>query len=446
MSQPNLLTVLSDLISDARKAGADAADAIVVDGTSVSVTSRLGKLEQLERSEGGDVGLRVLIGKRQAIVSSSDRSKEALKELVERAVAMARTVPEDPFCGIAAPEQLAKSLPALDICDSSEISAETLIEKAKACEAAALDVKGVTNSEGASAAWGKTQVAIAASNGFARAYESSGSSLSVSVIAGESDAMETDYDYTSAVYFADLKTPADVGASAGARAVRKLGGRKVASQKVPVIFDARVARGLVGHFLGAINGSSIARGTSFLKDAMNTEVFSGAINIFEDPHRNRGLRSKPCDAEGLPNKRRALIDQGKLTTWILDLRSARQLKLDPTGHATRGTGSPPSAGTTNVWLEAGKHSPAALMSDIKEGLFVTDLSGQGVNGVTGDYSRGAVGFWIENGQITYPVHEITIAGNLKEMFKRLTPADDLDMRYGVDAPTVRIDGMSLAGM
>lgn len=447
MSQSDLLNILSDLITDAKKAGADAADAIVADGTSVSVTYRLGKLEQLERSEGGDIGLRVLIGKRQAIVSSADRSKEALKELVERAVAMARTVPEDPFCGIADPSQLAKTLPVLDICDPAEVAAATLIEKAKACEATALAVKGVTNSEGASASWGKSQVAIAASNGFARAYESSGSSMSVSVIAGESDGgMETDYDYTSAVYFADMKTPEEVGRGAADRAVRKLGGRKVSSRKVPVIFDARVARGMVSHFIGAINGASIARGTSFLKDAMNTGVFGPHINIFEDPHRNRGLRSKPCDAEGLPNKARALIDKGTLTTWIMDLRAARQLKLEPTGHASRGTGSPPGASVTNVWLEAGAATPADLMSDIKDGLFVTDLVGQGVNGVTGDYSRGAVGFWIENGQITYPVHEITIAGNLKDMFKQLTPANDLEMRYGIDAPTLRIDGLTLAGM
>jgi PmbA protein len=446
MSQSELLNVLSDLMTSAKKAGADAADAIVADGTSVSVTYRLGKLEQLERSEGGDIGLRVLIGKRQAIVSSADRSPAALKELVERAVAMARTVPEDPFCGIATAEQLAKSLPALDICDPAEISAETLIEKARACEAAARDVKGVTNSEGASAAWGKSQVAIAASNGFARAYESSGSSMSVSVLAGDSDqGMETDYDYTTAVYFADMKTPEEVGQAAGSRAVRKLGGRKISSQKVPVIFDARVARGVVGHLLGAINGSSVARGTTFLKDALGTDVFGNGINIFEDPHRHRGLRSKPCDAEGLPNKARALIDKGVLTTWILDLRSARQLKLEPTGHAGRGTGSPPSPGTTNVWLEAGTRTPEELMSDIKEGLFVTDLVGQGVNGVTGDYSRGAVGFWIENGQLTYPVHEITVAGNLKDMFKRITPANDLELRYGVDAPTLRIDGLTLAG-
>lgn len=447
MSQPELLNILSDLITDAKKAGADAADAIVADGTSVSVTSRLGKLEQLERSEGGDIGLRVLIGKRQAIVSSADRSKDALRELVERAVAMARTVPEDPFCGIAEPGELAKNLPVLDICDPTEISAATLIERAQACEATALAVKGVTNSEGASASWGKSQVAIAASNGFARGYESSGSSLSVSVIAGKSeDGMETDYDYTSAVYFADMKTPEDVGHGAGMRAVRKLGGRKVTSRKVPVIFDARVARGMISHFIGAINGASVARGTTFLKDALNTGVFGPHINIFEDPHRNRGLRSKPCDAEGLPNKARALIDKGMLTTWILDLRASRQLKLAPTGHASRGTGSPPGASVTNVWLEAGKDTPAALMSDIKDGLFVTDLVGQGVNGVTGDYSRGAVGFWIENGQITYPVHEITIAGNLKDMFKQITPANDLEMRYGLDAPSLRIDGMSLAGM
>ena len=440
------LNVLSDLIASAKKAGADAADAIVADGTSVSVTYRLGKLEQLERSEGGDIGLRVLIGKRQAIVSSADRSKTALAELVERAVAMARTVPEDPFCGIAEPAQLATSLPTLDICDPAEVSAETLIEKAQACEAAARDVKGVTNSEGASAAWGRSQVAIAASNGFARAYESSGSSMSVSIIAGDSDSgMETDYDYTSAVYFADLKSPAEVGRSAGARAVRKVGGRKISSRKVPVIFDARVARGMLSHFLGAINGASVARGTTFLKDAMGTKVFGPGINILEDPHRHRGLRSKPCDAEGLPNQARTSIDKGVLTTWILDLRSARQLNLTPTGHASRGTGSPPGASVTNVWLEAGAMSPAALMADIKDGLFVTDLVGQGVNGVTGDYSRGAVGFWIENGRITYPVHEVTIAGNLKDMFKRIVPADDLELRYGIDAPTLRIDDMALAG-
>lgn len=445
MANDYLLNLLSDLISDARRAGADEADAIVADGTSVSITYRLGKLEQLERSEGGDVGLRVLVGKRQAIVSSADRSKEALKELVERAVAMAKTVPEDEFCGLASPDQLAKSLPKLDICDPTEVSADTLIERARACEEAARAVAGVTNSDGASASWGQSSVAIVASNGFQRSYSSSGSSLSVSVLAGTDQGMETDYDYSSAVYFSDLRKPEDIGQTAGTRVVKKLGARKVPSQKVPIVFDPRVARGLVSSFLSAINGASVARGTTFLKNAMNTEIFARHVTIVEDPHRDRGLRSKPCDAEGLPNSRRNLIDRGVLTSWILDLRSARQLKLAPTGHAARGPGGPPSPSSTNVYLVAGGSAPSGLMSDIKQGFYVTDLVGQGVNMVTGDYSRGAVGFWIENGQLAYPVSEVTVAGNMKEMFKQLTPASDLELRFGIDAPTVRIDGMTVAG-
>lgn len=445
-SSENLLDILTGLIAQAKRAGADEADAIIADGTSIAVTWRLGKLEHLERSEGGDIGLRVLCGKRQAIVASSDRSPAALKELVERGIAMARTVPEDPFVGLADKSQLATWLPKLDICDPTELTAEQLIETARACEDAARAVKGVTNSEGASASWGKSQVAIANSIGFSRAYESSGSSFSCSVIAGTSDkGMETDYDYTSAVYVSDLRNPDEVGRTAGERAVRKLGGRKVKSGQFPVIFDPRVARGIVSHAIGAINGASVARGTTFLKDAMNTEVFGPHVDIIEDPHRNRGPRSKPCDAEGLPNRRRNLFDGGILTTWLLDLRSARQLKLEPTGHAARGSGSPPSPSATNVFLAAGLRTPKALMSDIKKGLYVTDLVGQGVSLVTGDYSRGAVGFWIENGELTYPVNEVTIAGNLKSMFRRLTPASDLELRYGVDAPTLRIDGMTLAG-
>ena len=446
MAQPALLDILTALIAKARKAGADQADAIVADGTSVSVTWRMGKLEHLERSEGGDIGLRVLVGKRQAIVSSSDRSPAALTELVDRAIAMARTVPEDPFVGLADKAQLATWLPTLDIFDPTELTAEQLIARATACEEAARAVKGVTNSEGASASWGISEVAIANSIGFLRTYRTSGSSLSCSVIAGNAKkGMETDYDYTSAVYVSDLRPSEDIGRGAAERAVRKLGGRKVKSAQVPVIYDPRVSRGLVSHAIGAINGSSIARGTSFLKDAMNTEVFGPTVDIIEDPHRTRGPRSKPCDAEGLPNRRRQLFDGGQLRTWLLDLRTARQLKLEPTGHAARGAGSAPSPAATNVYMAAGMCTPKALMSDIKKGLYVTDLVGQGVSGVTGDYSRGAVGFWIENGELTYPVNEVTIAGNLKTMFKRLTPASDLEIRYGVDAPTVRIDGMTLAG-
>lgn len=446
MASSDLLNLLTDLINDAKKAGADAADAIVADGTSVSVTYRLGKLEHLERSEGGDIGLRVFKGKRQAIVSSADRKPDALKELVERAVSMAATVPEDPYCGIAEADQLATALPELDICDPQDIPVETLIGQAEACEEAARAVKGVTNSEGASASWGRHQVAVAASNGFARTYESSGSSLSASVLAGDSTTgMETDYDYTAAVYFGDLRTAEDVGRSAGERAVKKIGGRKIASQKIPIIYDPRVARGIVSHFVGGINGAAVARGTTFLKDFMDKVVFDPSITITENPHLDRGLRSKPCDAEGLANRKRNLADAGVLTTWIMDLRAARQLNLKPTGHASRGTGSPPGASATNVTLSPGKLSPAELMSDIKQGLYVTDLVGQGVNMITGDYSRGAVGYWIENGEIAYPVHEVTVAGNLKEMFTQLTPANDLEIRYGIDSPTLRIDGMSVAG-
>lgn len=440
------LNLLTDLIAKAKTAGADEADAILADGDSTSVTYRLGELEQLERSEGGDIGLRVLVGKKQAIVSSSDRSPQALSELVERAVAMAKTVPDDEFIGLAEPEQLATTLPDLDMCDPDNISTEALIEAAKTCEDAARSVDGVSNSEGATANWGRSRVAIAASNGFQRAYESTGGSYSASVLAGDVETgMETDYEYTSAVYASDLKAPAEVGKTAGERAVRKLGAHKIKSGKFPVVFEPRTARSLLNHFLGAINGSSVARGTTFLKDFMGKSVFADGVNVIEEPHRARGLRSKPCDAEGLANTTHTLIDQGVLTTWILDLRSARKLGLTPTGHASRGPSSPPSPSVTNVNLVPGTQTPDALIGDLKQGLFITDAFGQGVNGVTGDYSRGVAGYWIEDGELAYPVNEITIASNLKDMFKALTPANDLELSYGVDSPTVRVDGMSIAG-
>ena len=440
------LSLLTDLIDDAKKAGADAADAILADGDSLSVTYRLGELEQLERSEGGDIGLRVLVGQKQAIVSSSDRSKDALLELVDRAVAMARTVPDDEHVGLADPDQLITELPDLDMCDPDDIATEALIEAAKACEDAARAVDGVTNSEGAQASWGRSRIAIAASNGFHRAYESTGGSYSASVLAGDvQSGMETDYDYTSAVYAGDLRDPDSVGRAAGERTVRRLGARKIKSGKYPVVFEPRTARGLLSHFLGAINGNAVARGTTFLKDHLNTEVYASSITVVEDPHRTRGLRSKPCDAEGLPNLKRNLIDAGVLTTWVLDLRSARKLGLQPTGHASRGPSSPPSPSTTNVNLVPGDATPEDLLAGIDEGVFITDAFGQGVNGVTGDYSRGVAGFWIEKGELAYPVNEITIASNLKDMFLALTPANDLELRYGIDSPTVRVDGMSVAG-
>jgi PmbA protein len=439
------LDLLDQLIARALKSGADRADAVMYEGISISHAQRLGEIEKLERSEGYDLGLRVLIGRRQAIVSTNDRSPAALDSLVERVVAMAGAVPEDEFCGLAEPEQIAKSWPALDQFDPHEPTTERLIELARTAEDAARAVPGITNSEGAEAGWGRNRVVIAASNGFRGAYEGSSHSVSVSVLAGTGDGMERDYDYSSAVYGADLEDAALVGRRAGERTIRRLGARKPATCKVPVIYDPRVAASLLGHLSGAISGASVARKTSFLKDKLGQRVFAAGVTVTDDPHRPRGFRSKPFDAEGLPNARRALIDDGVLTSWILDLRSGRQLGLASTGHAARGTSGPPSPAPTNLYLEAGAVSPATLIADIKSGLYVTELIGMGVSGVTGDYSRGATGFWIENGEIAWPVNEITIAGNLKEMFLELTPADDLVFRAGTNAPTLRVEGMTVAG-
>ncbi len=441
----NALDLLQDLVGRARRAGADAADALTVEGVSLSHARRLGKTEKLERSEGQDLGLRVLIGRRQAIVSSSDRAPAALTEMVERAVAMARTVPEDPFCGLAEADEIARTWPSLDMLDPEEPVVETLIEQARAAEEAALAVAGVSNSEGAEAGWGRSSVALVASNGFAGAYSGSSHGLSVAVLGGTGTAMERDWDYSSAVFAADLADPAAIGKSAGERAVRRLGARKMPTARVPVVFDPRIARSFLSHLLGAIAGPAITRGTSFLKDSLGQRIVPAVITIIEDPHRPRGLRSKPFDGEGVANRRRALIDKGVLTTWLLDLRSARQLGMQTTGHAARGTSGPPSPSATNLWIEPGAQSRQALIADIKSGFYVTEMMGMGVNGVTGDYSRGAAGFWIENGEITFPVSEMTVAGNLKEMFLRLVAADDLEFKAGVDAPTLRIDDMTVAG-
>jgi PmbA protein len=441
----NDIDLLQDLVGRARKAGADAADAVLFEGTSLSHARRLGKTEKLERSESQDLGLRVLIGKRQAIVSSSDRSPKMLAELVERTLAMARAVPEDPFCGLADPAEITRDWPALDVLDPVEPSAEALIERARAAEEAALAVEGITNSEGSEAGWGRSRIALVASNGFAGGYSGSHHAVSVAVIGGSGNRMERDYDFANSVYAGDLRDPAKIGQSAGERTVRRLGARKMATCRCPVVFDPRVARSFLSHLLGAISGPSIARGTSFLRDRLGQKIFPEAITITEDPHRQRGHRSKPFDAEGIANRRRALIDKGVLTTWLLDLRSARQLGMKTTGHAARGTASPPSPAATNIWIESGSVSPTELMADIKSGFYVTELMGMGVNGITGDYSRGAAGFWIENGQIAHPVSEMTVAGNLKDMFARMVAANDLEFRVGADSPTLRIDDLTVAG-
>jgi len=438
-------SMLEAAVKFAKSAGADAADAVIGRNLSLSVGERLGKLEKLTRSENQDLGLRVFVGKRQAIVSTSDFNRAALEELASRAVAMAKVVPEDPYCGLADPSEITKTPLKLDVLDTKEPSEAELTALVRAAEEAARAVKGVTNSNGADAGWGRSEFAMLASNGFYGGYAQSQSGLSVAVLAGEGTGMESDYDYSSTVYFSDLTDPVTLGRNAGERAVRRLNPRKVQTEKVPVVLDPRISNSMIGHLLGAINGGSIARGTSFLKEKMGQQIFAAGIDIIEDPHRPRGLRSMPFDGEGLATRRQALIENGVLKTWILDCRSARQLGLKSTANAQRGSSSPPSPGVSNVHMANGKVSRAAMLKDIQRGIYVTDMMGSAVNGVTGDYSRGAYGFWIENGELTYPVSEVTIAGNLNDMFKAITVADDLEFRYGVNAPTLRIDGMTLAG-
>ncbi len=437
--------LLHDLVGQARRAGADAADAILVEGASLTLAQRLGRPEKLEREESRDLGLRVFIGKRQAIVSTTDTSPAMLKELIDRAVAMARSVPDDPYCGLAEASELARKPPSIDLLDEIEPTPELLRERARLAEEAALAVPGITNSEGADASWGRSSVTLVASNGFHGGYAASRHSVGAAVLAGEGTAMERDYDFATAVYGVDLEDPATVGRRAGEKAVKRLNPRKAATARVPVIFDPRVANSLLGHLSGAINGAAIARGTSFLKDKIGQHILAADITVIDDPHRKRGLRSKPFDGEGLANARHAIVEKGTLTTWVLDLRSARQLGMKSTGHAARGTSSPPSPAPTNLYMEPGKLTPQDLIGGVLSGLYVTELIGFGVNGLTGDYSRGAAGFWIEHGELAWPVSEVTIAGNLLDMFRELTPANDLVFRYGTDAPTIRIDGMTVAG-
>ena len=440
------INILADIVKNAKKSGADSADAVFVSGRSSSINYRLGKVENIESSNGQDLGLRVIIGKKQAVVSSSDQSTPILNELVERAINMAKTIPEDQYVGLADPSQITTTPTHLDMSDPSEITTGQLIETAKECEDAARSIDGITNSDGSNASWGRVNTCVYSSNGFSNFYESTGGSFSASVLAGNTHSgMETDYDYSSAVYFNDLESPQLIGKSAGQRAIKKLGARKIKSGVFPIIFEPRTARGILNHFLNAINGNAIARGTSFLQDSMEQSVFNEGISISEDPHLQRGLRSKPCDAEGLPTKQHQLVEKGVLKTWILDLHSARQLKLEPTGHAARGTSAPPFPAVTNVQINAGLMTHNEMISEIQEGILVTEAFGQGVNNVTGDYSRGIAGFWIENGEIKYPVSEITAAGNLKNMFHNTIAANNLEIKYGIDSPTLRIDGMSIAG-
>jgi PmbA protein len=443
--QSALSELAERLVEAARRAGADAADAVAVRGVSQGVEVRDGRVEESERSEGDDVGLRVLVGLRQAVVSTNDVSGDGVARLAERAVAMAKVAPDDKYVGLADPALLARDFPDLDLLDPKIPSVAELEQRAQQAEAAGLAVKGVTKSGGASASAGIGGMVLVTSAGFRGSYLRSSQGMSMTAISGEGTGMERDYDFTSAPHASDLLTPDYVGRSAGERAVARTNPRKVQTCQVPLVFDPRVSGSLVGHLVNAINGASIARKTSFLKDKLGAQLFGKDIRIIDDPLRKRGLRSQSFDAEGVMVKKIALVDEGVLTTWLLDSGTARELKMTTTGHAHRGVSSSPSPGPYNLHLEPGQASPAELIGDIAQGFYVTDLIGSGVNGVTGDYSRGASGFWIENGKITYPVSEVTIAGHLFEIFKSMVPANDLQFRYGINAPTLRIEGLTLGG-
>jgi PmbA protein len=430
-----LLEQAADLLRAAKAAGADVAATSMSVGTSISLQRRLGKIEETERAEGRGMGLRVFIGKQSASVSAGSIDPAAFQRLAEQAVAMARVVPEDPYAEIPeAPPPIDAAFLELD--DPVEPSMELLIARAAAAEDAALAVPGITNSEGASAGWGRSHSVLVTSRGFAGHYVRSNHSVSATAIAGAGTGMQRDYDYSSAVHGQDLEDPAALGRRAADQALARLNPARPKTAKLPVVFDPRVATSLLGHLTSAINGAAIARGTSFLKDKMGARIFAPGINIFDDPLRVRGQRSRAFDGEGQRGEKRALIEDGTLTTWILDTRSANQLGLKTTGHA---------GGTTNLYLAAGTLTPEDLMADITEGLYVTEMMGGGVNGITGDYSRGAAGFMIRNGKLAEPVAEFTVAGHALTIFANMTPANDLTFKRGTNSPTVRVEGLTLAG-
>jgi len=434
------------LIDAALKAGADAADVLYIGDASTEVQVRLGELEDVTRSEGEEIGLRFFAGSRSASVSSSDLSPDALAALVERAAAMAREAPEDPWSGLASDDRLLRGPgPDIEGDDGADPSPVALKAQALAIEDVARSVPGITNSEGAGMSAGRTVVALATSQDFARGYTTSGYQGSASVIAGTGSFMQRDYASHSTRHYADLDGPEALGRLAAERAVKRLDPGKLASGNMPVVFDPRVGGSLIGHLLGALSGPAIARKTSFLLGREEEELFDPAIVIVDDPHRRRGLRSKPFDGEGVATAPRRLVEGGRLTGWLLNSASARQLGLETSGNANRGIGGPPGVGGTNVHMEPGSLSPAELMGDIRLGLYVTEMIGSAVNPVTGDFSRGASGFIIVDGEIATAVDEITIAGNLVDMYRALVPADDLEHRRSVNVPTLRIDGMTVAG-
>ncbi|SHI79895.1 TldD/PmbA family protein [Wenxinia saemankumensis] len=446
---PHDLSALTEaLLSAARKAGADAADALAVEGTQIEIGVRAGALEEAERSEGIDLGLRVLIGRRQAVVSSSDARGPTLERMAERAVAMAREAPEDPHAGLADPGQLARERDAarLELADpGDEPDPAALEEAARRAEDAARAVEGVTQVQSAGAGFGRRRVHLAATNGFEGGYARTDRAISCVAISGSGTGMERDWDHDSRIFAADLRSPEEIGRLAGERAAARQGARRPKTGTYPVLFDERVSASLIGHLVQAVSGSAIARGASFLRDAKGTRILPEGLSLVEDPHRVRVQASRLFDAEGLPTARRAIVEDGVLTGWILDLATARKLGEESTANAARATSGTPSPSVTNLELTQGARAPDELMRDMGTGLLVTSFIGATINPNTGDYSRGASGMWIENGVPAYPVSEITVAGNLTEMLARLVPSNDARPWLTRVVPSLLIDGLTLAG-
>jgi len=444
----NLEAVAAELVRNAGNAGADACDVVVARNDSLSISVRDNQTENSNRSEQDLISIRVFCGKRIASVTANSKTDPA--NLAERAVAMAKVSPEDPFQGLAEKDQLfdtsqlAEVNASLELLDPTEPTTEKLEKDALACEAAGLNVAGVTKSMGAGASWSRSGFVLATSSGFVGSFERSGFSLSASMVAGEGTSMERDYDFDSAIHQNDLKSAEEIGTSAGDRVIKRIGPRQVKSGSYSVVCDPRISSGILGTLMGAVNGSSIARKTSFLRDQMGKQITSAGVNIIDDPLMKRRMGSKVFDGEGIATEKLQFVEDGVLQQWVLDGATARELSLSTNGRASRGeTGIRPS--TTNCYMENGTRSSQELISDIKEGLYLTETIGHGINMVTGDYSKGATGFWIVDGEIAFPVAEITVAGNLKDMFLNMTPANDLEFRYGTNAPTLLIDGMTIGG-
>lgn len=444
---PDLSDLTSSLLAAARAAGADAADAVATDGRTLSIEVRSGALEHAEQADGVEIGLRVLVGQRQACVAASDASPR-FQEIAERAVAMARVAPEDPYAGLAGPEALARDwdVAALDLVDdSADPSPEMLQDVALAAEGAAAGVDGISQVEAAMARFSRTRLYIAATNGFEGGYERSSHATTCVAITGEGTKMERDYASEARVYRADLPEPEEIGRLAAERTLARAGARKPPTGAYPVLYDERISSGLIGHLLQAANGASVARGSSWLRDRLGQPVLPAGLDVTEDPHRARVSGSKPFDAEGLPTAQRKIVEDGVLTGWTLDLSTARKLGMESTANAARGTSAPPSPGLTNIALTEGERSRDELMREMGTGFLVTSLIGSSINPTTGDYSRGASGFWVENGEIAYPVNECTIAGNLHQVLASIVPANDARRHLSRVVPSLLVEGLTIAG-